>query len=969
MSKKRTAITVSMVVALVLALSAIAVIFENFNYVFDDNPFVKEHPFDSPSGVFAGNAGRTYIIDEGKKKVLVLNKDKELEFVINGGSKDDDFFYASQITDDENGNIYIADANYLGTGTIVESERIIRFNAKGKEPQIVYEEKYNAKNAPKQYGRIKHIEVSNGDMLLASADKSVITVTRYNLKSKEKTTTTYDSAGTNLSDVTVYGNNKIPVYITRTGQIGSFDKENKPYLINENAGTAWQLAVTGNDIYYTELLSGAVMKMDFNGNTSEFFSGDETILSTLDSKNGVLVSTDNLGCYYVSSGDEAGSFSAPFRSSIARFAAYFLLLIAAVCALWLLICLIIFIAKKMHSETAQRILIVIIASICVTATVSYTTLSTLIEIQNNTVMKELNLFGDMLIKKIDVEKMKAIDDISDYQKEEYTAVKSTLDAMVDMAYKNGSYYYYGIYVADEDIVYAALDYEDTVTTRHPFYPNDPDDNGYAYVLYSGEEAEVSADVSSFGSWSFVLKPIFDADGNVVSLLEVGVNLDEQMQTQRALTWEVILTVFSVTAVLVMTVIEVIFFLKFRGEKQARARVSAPGYLLYPLRTLTFIAFLADCMQDAFVSILANTLYTPVFGIPQSVGAAIPLSAQVLTAALLALAGGSIAGRIGVKKTLIAGFILQSGGFVGCAVFGTYAGLLIGKAVIGAGIGLIIVSLNTVAAANSNVAESANSFSGISAGTLVGVSVGSGIGSIILAWASYDAVYYVGAAILLLGLILAITCPEFKVRTTKSKDKPSISFGKFITNKKAVSFLLFVLLPFMVAISFREYLFPIYAEDMGITESNIGRIYLLFGIFIIYAGPVITKALIERFSTKTAIIVSNCIMLSGILLFAFVQSKATAVIGVFLLSVATSFGYAVQSTHYSTTPAVGEYGESKAMGIYSLFDNGGQTLGPVVYGLALLLGYRDGLIAIGCGLLTLTLLFLILNIEKMKRKEN
>ena len=47
-----------------------------------------------------------------------------------------------------------------------------------------------------------------------------------------------------------------------------------------------------------------------------------------------------------------------------------------------------------------------------------------------------------------------------------------------------------------------------------------------------------------------------------------------------------------------------------------------------------------------------------------------------------------------------------------------------------------------------------------------------------------------------------------------------------------------------------------------------------------------------------------------------------------------------------------------MGIYSLFDNGGQTLGPVVYGLALLAGNRMGTMIVGGGLLILLLLFLL-----------
>ena len=83
----------------------------------------------------------------------------------------------------------------------------------------------------------------------------------------------------------------------------------------------------------------------------------------------------------------------------------------------------------------------------------------------------------------------------------------------------------------------------------------------------------------------------------------------------------------------------------------------------------------------------------------------------------------------------------------------------------------------------------------------------------------------------------------------------------------------------------------------------------------------------------------------------------------LLSVAISFGYAAQSTYYSELPSVEHYGGGRAMGVYSLFENIGQTIGPMVYGLAMLMGYRSGLSIIGGVMLGLLLLFLRCNSKK------
>ena len=58
-----------------------------------------------------------------------------------------------------------------------------------------------------------------------------------------------------------------------------------------------------------------------------------------------------------------------------------------------------------------------------------------------------------------------------------------------------------------------------------------------------------------------------------------------------------------------------------------------------------------------------------------------------------------------------------------------------------------------------------------------------------------------------------------------------------------------------------------------------------------------------------------------------------------------------------------------MGVYSLFDNSGQTLGPVVYGVALMFGYQRGILVIGAALLALLVLFLIVNLGGQKVPSN
>lgn len=93
---------------------------------------------------------------------------------------------------------------------------------------------------------------------------------------------------------------------------------------------------------------------------------------------------------------------------------------------------------------------------------------------------------------------------------------------------------------------------------------------------------------------------------------------------------------------------------------------------------------------------------------------------------------------------------------------------------------------------------------------------------------------------------------------------------------------------------------------------------------------------------------------------------SVMIGMFLLSMVISFAYTCQYTYFEQLPECAAVGEENAMGIYSMFENVGQTLGPVIYGAALLMGNRQGIFVLFAAMCVLVFVFLMIN--KSGRKE-
>ncbi len=954
----------------ILIILTLFCLFEFLNNIpIYNNKVLMNYSLNGPSGVFAGKNGMYYIIDGGRKTVLSIDKENKISAFIKGGSEKSDskFFYASYLCDDKDGNLYITDVKYGKKGTLVDSERIVQIGDYGNgKARVIYEHIYNdSDSAPMQYGNIKSLEEKDGMLIFSMLTQNGFSINSLNLNTNELASTPY-KFNKKISSIAVDKSTILPVVSTKKGEIVTFTREGQKTLISAEKGELpWKLQYIDGLVYYSELNSKSIQVISSNGDSREVMVSDN-LLQTVSIGESNLYTTDNSGVYIHDLQNKETEMIYDYKVNISPkiIIAWFSFLEIILIFLYLIIKSIKFIISLSKKEMFERTLLVILISIISTSLASYIILSATISNQNSEIINRLNVFGDILSSTIDRTKLEEINEVSKYDGPIYNSIKSQLDSITKISYQNEAYYYYIIYEKDHNYVYGVMDYEDTMTSHHPFYVVDPD-SIYTQAFLNNEKIEVENDVSSYGSWSFVLKPIQDNEGNTIAVLEVGTSLDQYKASQNKLIWNIILNTFSSSVVLLMLMIEVVFYFSKNKESQKLAYdflVVDKKRLIetYPVRTFAFVTYFVDCMQDAFIAILLYKIYEPIMGIPKSVGVALPMALQLFAAAFFSLLGAAIINKVGFKKTLSFGFIMQFLGFIICAIFGTYFGLLIGKLFIGAGSGIVIITVNTIGAIGDEE-TSAKTFSDINAGILSGVTVGVGLGSVILSISTYRSIYITGAFFILLMLFKSFYLVDYKYVTERVKTK-GMNFIKFFMNKEVFTFLVFILFPFLVSISYRDYFFPLFAEESGINEVDIGRIYLWCGLLVIYSGPIISNSLINKFGSKKTVVMSSALACVSIIMPVIKPNLISAVMGVVLLAISTSFGYAAQSTYFSSLSSTESYGESKSMSIYSLFDNGGQTIGPIVFGFALLFGTQMGLMGVGATIAALLLLFVVINMK-------
>ncbi len=85
----------------------------------------------------------------------------------------------------------------------------------------------------------------------------------------------------------------------------------------------------------------------------------------------------------------------------------------------------------------------------------------------------------------------------------------------------------------------------------------------------------------------------------------------------------------------------------------------------------------------------------------------------------------------------------------------------------------------------------------------------------------------------------------------------------------------------------------------------------------------------------------------------------------------SFAYTCQYSYFEMTPESAAYGEGRSMGIYSVFESLGQTVGPIAYGVLLSFGYRSGITSFCLGMFALLAVFVavMLPFRAKYRNEN
>ena len=354
-----------------------------------------------------------------------------------------------------------------------------------------------------------------------------------------------------------------------------------------------------------------------------------------------------------------------------------------------------------------------------------------------------------------------------------------------------------------------------------------------------------------------------------------------------------------------------------------------------IRPIAFLFFFGIDICISFLPLHMEALYEPILGLSKNIILGLPISMQMLTTGISILIAGAWVDRRGWHEPFLIGLILSASGFFYAWSAPNAWHFIVSLGLVGLGYGLSYMASQGFVIAYTTPATKAQGLAQLYAGCLAGSICGGAAGAMLAERIGYPPVFLVGTG--LLGFVLIFTLmtmrrafrkPEHHITRKSQGSSQTRQTLRFFTDRGVMGVMLFSSFPAAVAlVGFLNYFSPIYLKQLGTSQSNIGRILMIYGLCIIYIAPFISKKIGDSTHPQRYIFLSGLLGSLAFLSFRFLGGIAAAVAsGVFLLGLSGSFN-ACRNSYAINLESSQLLGEGKAMGFLFSIARLGQVAGP------------------------------------------
>ncbi|MDO5531482.1 MFS transporter, partial [Sutterella sp.] len=348
-----------------------------------------------------------------------------------------------------------------------------------------------------------------------------------------------------------------------------------------------------------------------------------------------------------------------------------------------------------------------------------------------------------------------------------------------------------------------------------------------------------------------------------------------------------------------------------------------------LRPLCFFGVIGTDLSVSFQPLRMAELLPP-DSPSRTVMMALAVSAIMAGIGISVFFGGGWLRRAGARLLMTVGLAVSGAGSLLCFFTDLPWMFIAARLVVGLGWGLCLITAQACAVRKKLLVD-------VEAGICSGSLTGCALGALLAERIGFTPVFLLEAAVMLLSVALPVF---FLPGRNVSLDDPSrqpvpMRLGELLRNlcdRRLLAFFVLLVIPYqIILIGCCTYLAPVYLAQADCLQSDIGRVYMLRSLPLIFLGTWMGTMLGKLPGKRTAIVVAAVITASG----AIISCVSTPLIGFSLGAVVQGLGMAACiscfSSYLVSLDVVRRVGIDRMMSLYEVSQRVGKTFGPIVLG--------------------------------------
>nr|WP_228481314.1 MFS transporter [Vibrio fluminensis] len=347
----------------------------------------------------------------------------------------------------------------------------------------------------------------------------------------------------------------------------------------------------------------------------------------------------------------------------------------------------------------------------------------------------------------------------------------------------------------------------------------------------------------------------------------------------------------------------------------------------------FVFSFAEELSKSFMPLFVNEFYQPNSWISKDVMLGLPISVFMLVIAVCTPFAAKWVDRWGQKQLFIVGLIPAIAGYFGCAFASDSLDIVIARGVTAFGYAIITISCQSYIAAVVTAENRAKGMA-IFVGVLMTATMcGTALGAIIADRIGYQPVFLLSALLAALAGLLAwrMFIGELDVGKQTAKQTGKGSVLLLLKNVRFMAVILFCAIPAKVVLTgFLYFLVPLYLVSLDASQSEIGRIMMIYSLVIIPLSPIASGIADRTQKTKQLVVLGT--ILSGAILISLYgdDSIFKLLLAVTLMGIAHSILKApLIACALEASEETPDVGRTETLGFLRTAERIGSVIGPIL----------------------------------------